>query len=259
MRTILVGAHAGARCHAPENTLAAIEKAIELGTDRIEFDVRRSRDGQIVLMHDATVDRMTDGTGRVADLTLDELRRLTVGGTELVPTLAEVLAFAQGRSRLLVELKDEGITDEVVALITTAGMVDACTVSSFHEETLRRVKALSPGMATAYFLLEPRPFDLADVIARLGVSMLIVWPPAASPEIIAAAKQAGLHVRCGLRDDLTYEETFEVFRRMADTGVDEISSGRPDWMRQMAVKFAQQAADHTLDHEMEADSRHQVF
>jgi glycerophosphoryl diester phosphodiesterase len=237
MRTLLVGAHAGARCHAPENTLAAIEKAIELGADRIEFDVRRSRDGHIVLMHDSTADRMTDGTGRIADLTLEELRRLTVAGTEPIPTLSEVLALVKGRSRLLVEIKDEDIADEVVALITDAGMAEACTISSFHEEMLRRVKALCPALATACFLLEPRPFDPADAIARLGVSMLIVWPPAASPEVIAAAKRAGLHVRCSLRDDLTYEETFEVFRRMADVGVDEISSGRPDWMRRMAAEY----------------------
>src|SRR5205085_2136252 len=162
-------------CYAPENTLAAFEKAIELGTYRIELDVRRSRDGQIVLMHDATVDRTTNGSGRVADLTLDELKRLKVGGTEAIPTLAETLRCAQGRCKLLVEIKDEGITDQVVALIEAAGMVEDCTISSFNEETLRRVKELNPQLATAYFLIEPKPFNADEVVARLGVSLLIVW------------------------------------------------------------------------------------
>ena len=67
-RTILVGAHRGAMCHAPENSLAAVETAIAMGAYRVEFDVRRSRDGEIVVMHDETVDRTTDGTGRVGDL-----------------------------------------------------------------------------------------------------------------------------------------------------------------------------------------------
>jgi glycerophosphoryl diester phosphodiesterase len=238
MRTILVGAHRGAMCHAPENTLAAFEKAIEFGTYRIELDVRRSRDGHIVLMHDAAVDRTTDGHGRVADLTLAELKRLKAGGTEPVPTLAETLACVKGRCKLLVEIKDDGITEDVVALITAAGMVDDCTISSFNEATLRRAKDLEPRLATAYFLTERKPFDPAEIIARLGVSLLVVWPRAATPPDIAAAKQCGLHIRCGFGDTMSYDESYAIFRRMADMGVDEIACGRPDWIRRMAEAYA---------------------
>jgi glycerophosphoryl diester phosphodiesterase len=128
-RKILVGAHRGAMCHAPENTLAAFEKAIEMGTYRVELDVRRCKGGHIVVMHDATVDRTTDGTGPVAQKTLEELRRLRVGGTETVPTLEETLRLAKGRCRLLVEIKETGLADDVVKLIADAGMADDCTVS----------------------------------------------------------------------------------------------------------------------------------
>lgn len=238
MRRILVGAHAGARCYAPENTLAAIQIAIEQGTYRVEMDVRRTRDGQIILMHDATVDRTTDGTGRVAELTLDEVRRLKAGGTEPVPTLAEVLERTRGRTKLLVEIKDEGIADDVVALIDGAGMVPDCTVSAFSEANLLRSKELKAELATAFFLIRPADFDAEATVRGLGVEMLIVWPRAVVPEQIAAAKRAGLHVRCGLGDDLSYEETWEIFRRMADLGIDEISSGRPDWMARMAREYA---------------------
>jgi glycerophosphoryl diester phosphodiesterase len=188
-------------------------------------------------MHDATVDRTTDGSGRVADLTLAELKRLQVGGTEPVPTLAETLACVKGRCRLLVEIKDDGIADDVVALIVAARMEDDCTISSFNEETLRRVKEVSPRVATAYFLTEPKPFDPAEIIARLGVSLLIVWPRAATPQDLAAAKRCGLHIRCGFGDTMSYEESYEIFRRMADMGVDEIACGRPDWIRQMAAEY----------------------
>jgi glycerophosphoryl diester phosphodiesterase len=237
-RKILVGAHRGAMCHAPENTLAAFERAIELGTYRIELDVRRCHDEHIVVMHDATVDRTTDGKGRVTDLTLEELKRLRVGGTdETVPTLWETLLCVRERSRLLVEIKEAGLADDVVAQIIEAGMADDCTIASFLEEELHRVKVCDPQFATAYFLTEPKPIDLEEVVARLGIRLLVVWPRAASPEVITTAKRCGLHVRCGFRDDMTYEETFASFRRLADLGVDEMACGRPDWIKQMADEY----------------------
>lgn len=129
---ILVGAHWGAMCHAPENTLAAFEKAIELGTYRIELDVRRCRGGQIVVVHDATVDRITGGTGRVADLSLDDLRLLRAGGTnETIPTLGEALrCCAPDRCRLLIEIEE-------------AGMANECTISSFLEDELQWVLGIT--------------------------------------------------------------------------------------------------------------------
>jgi glycerophosphoryl diester phosphodiesterase len=230
-------------CHAPENTLAAFEKAIEFGTYRIEFDVRRCGSGEIVVMHDAALDRTTDATGPVAARTLTELKRVKVGGTEPIPTLEETLACAKGRARLLVEIKEPGLAEDVVARITAAGMTDACTIASFHEDELLRVKALDPpGVATAYFLTEPKPFDAEEIVARFGVALLVVWPRAASAEIIAAAKRAGLDVRCGFRDDLTYEETWTLFRQMADWGVDEMACGRPDWIRRMSDDYAAAAS-----------------
>jgi len=224
-------------CHAPENSLAAFEKAIEFGTYRIEFDVRRSRDHQIVLMHDATVDRTTNGSGRVADMTLEELRQLKVGGSEPVPTLLEALECARGRCRLLVELKDTDITDRVVEIIAAAGMIDACTISAFDEHCLRRAKEIHPELSTAYFFLEPGEFSARKVVDGLGVDLLIVWPRAATPEHIAAAKRCGLHVRCGFADNMSYKEAYEVFKGMVDMGVDEISCGRPDWIGRMIDRY----------------------
>jgi glycerophosphoryl diester phosphodiesterase len=239
-KKILIGAHRGAMCHAPENTLAAFEKAIAFGTYRIEFDVRRCQDGPLVVIHDATVDRTTDGTGPVANFTLEALKRLRVGGeaAETIPTFQEALQSLKGRARLLVEIKDAGIAEDVVAQIADAGMEDTCTIASFLEDELLRVKHCNPNLATAYFLTEPKAFSAEEVIQRLGVSLLVVWPRAASAEIIADAKRCGLHVRCGFRDDMTYEETFAVFRRLADWGVDEIACGRPDWIGKMADEYA---------------------
>jgi hypothetical protein len=125
----------------------------------------------------------------------------------------------------------------VVAQIEEAGMVEACTISAFDEALLLRVKALQARLATAYFLTTPRPFDAQEVVARLGVNLLIVWPVAAVPEQIADAKRAGLHVRCGFPDTMTFDETFALFCRLADMGVDEMACGRPDWIARMAEAY----------------------
>src|SRR6185503_20158194 len=105
----LIIAHRGDSAHRPENTLASFASAVELGADLIEFDVQLSRDGHAVVIHDPRVDRTTDGQGAVAELDLVQLRQLSAGyqatfGTtykgERIPTLAETLAFLQGRSRV---------------------------------------------------------------------------------------------------------------------------------------------------------------
>lgn len=165
-----VGAHRGAMSHAPENTLAAFEKAIAFGVYRIECDVRKTADvttqtnpdylndfprffflrdcldwqGVLVLMHDATIDRTTDGKGTLRELTLAELGAVNAVtgagggvGSAPVPTLAAALRCAKGKCKLLVELKDEDIASETVALIAAEGMTADCTISTFHEPSLR--------------------------------------------------------------------------------------------------------------------------
>ena len=220
-------------CHAPENTLAAFEKAFEFNTYRIELDVRGTKDGRIVVIHDDTVERTTDGKGRVCDLTLQELKRLKAGGTSEIPTLEETLAFIGTRSRLLVELKDSHITEQVIRLIGDADMTDRCTLSSFDENCLSEAWQICPELSRASFFVKPGVFSAQEVIDRLGVNMVIVWPQAATAGNIAEAKTHGLHVRCGFRDDFSYEEAFEIVLSLAGMGVDEYSCGRPDWLERM--------------------------
>jgi glycerophosphoryl diester phosphodiesterase len=117
-------------------------------------------------MHDATVDRTTDGTGPIAEKTLVELKALMVGGKERVPTLAETLELVRGRCKLLVEIKPAGITDDVVRVIREAGMAADCTISSFDEPSLLRAREL--GLETAYFQIRPQPFDAREVVRRPG-------------------------------------------------------------------------------------------
>ncbi len=147
-------AHRGASAIAPENTMAAFRSAITEGADGIELDVQRTRDGVIVVCHDETVDRTSNGTGFIRDLTLDELRtldfsagidhqdKLWFGSSEPIPTLEEVLDLLKPTTlKLNIELKNseiryEGMEIEVDAMVMASGMADRVLYSSFNHESM---------------------------------------------------------------------------------------------------------------------------
>ena len=161
-------AHRGASIAAPPNTLAAFEKAIALGADGIEFDVHLSADGVPVVIHDFAVDTTTNGSGRVADLTLAQLKQLDAGvrfnpafAGERVPTLGEVLEAVGSRLLLNIELKttslrDNGLEQAVIAQVKRHGLDDHVLFSSFNPFSLRRAKRIAPhipvGLLTPLFL-----------------------------------------------------------------------------------------------------------
>lgn len=181
-----VGAHRGAMSHAPENTIAAFETAIKMGVYRIECDVRQTADGHLVLMHDDTVDRTTDGSGKLREMTLEQVKKLRAVkgaggpggiGSEPVPTLKEALECAKGRCKLLVELKDTDIAAATVSLIEACGMTPACTISTFHEGSLRTCRDVSDSIGTCYFMpgsSEQRKMSPATLASQLGVTLVCV-------------------------------------------------------------------------------------
>ena len=150
--------HRGARGHAPENTLSGIERAIELAAEAVEIDVQITRDGELVLMHDKRVDRTTNGSGYVRELTLREIRNLDAGMGEHVPTLAEALDLARGRVELIVELIDPTIGTVVVGEVEKLGRPEEILYASFHHRSLLELRAIRPSSRTVA-LLEAVPVD----------------------------------------------------------------------------------------------------
>jgi len=126
--------HRGARGYEPENTMRSFEKALSLGADAIEFDVRASKDGMIVVIHDSFLDRTTDGIGRVCNHTLAELRELNAGQSERIPTLAEVLEKFGKRTILNIEIKEAGLTERILDLIRYYEAADSVVVSAFSSD-----------------------------------------------------------------------------------------------------------------------------
>ncbi|MBI2952240.1 glycerophosphodiester phosphodiesterase [bacterium] len=147
-RTLSI-AHRGASGMAPENTLAAVERALDLGVDLVEIDVHATRDGHLVVLHDATVDRTTDGYGAVRDMTLAEARRLSAGrwfapsfAGERVPTLEEVLELTRRRVPLLIEVKPRGISERVIEAIRDLRAMEDVILQSFHPASVKEVREL---------------------------------------------------------------------------------------------------------------------
>lgn len=142
-------AHRGASARAPENTLAAFQLALDLQADGIELDVMLTRDQNVVVMHDDTVDRTTNGSGRVADMTLDEIRSFDAGEGEKVPTLAEVFERFGGKFLINIELKNytsifDPLPIEVSKLIKSYDLVEDVLISSFNPFNLPRVRSRIP-------------------------------------------------------------------------------------------------------------------
>lgn len=148
-RRVQVIAHRGGRSYAPENTLAAFRQAIQMRVDGLEFDVQMTKDGTLVVMHDDTVDRTTNGTGRVADLTLDAIRRLDAGQGEKVPTLQEVLDLAKSNgANIFPEIKSArlypGIEAKLLAALEGADYLDHTIIQSFDAGSLNTLHQLNP-------------------------------------------------------------------------------------------------------------------
>ena len=142
-------AHRGGDRIEPENTLAAFRLAAEEGVDWLEFDVQMTSDGELVVIHDTTLDRTTDGAGTIAESTFDEIRALDAGDGEPVPTLAEVIAVAKEfEVGVMPEIKAPhlypGIEEKVVAEIVEADYLERAVVQSFDRESLAAVNRLQP-------------------------------------------------------------------------------------------------------------------
>jgi glycerophosphoryl diester phosphodiesterase len=231
-RVWVVG-HRGAMGYGPENTLVSFERGLELGADWIELDVHLSADGELVVIHDETLERTTNGHGLVREHTLAELRQLDAGHGQHISTLGEVLDWARARNTVVdIEIKNapifyDGISEAVVDVVKKADMVDQVIVISFDHAAVKRVKALEPRVATGV-LYSCRPTDGGIALARAANAEAVLphWPYV-TKEDVAQAHAAGLSVAPWASSDP------EVLRHLVECGVDAIASNHPDVVKQV--------------------------
>lgn len=188
---VAVVAHRGMVSGFPENTLAAFQHAISLGFPAIEIDLRATADGHIVVMHDDTVDRTTDGTGQVSQMTLAQIRSLDAGSQaglafngQRVPGYEEVLEALRGsRTKLVLDIKPGETLDNerVVRLTERAGAVLDVIVAPRSLADLRDFKRLNPNLRALALVpgpeFEPPDVEAIEEFARAGADMIRLWPP----------------------------------------------------------------------------------
>lgn len=195
--TFLCIGHRGARGHAPENTLLAIDTGIRLGADMIELDVQRC-DEELVVIHDPRLERTTNGEGRIAEVGFGYLRSLDAGQGQQIPTLKEVLDLAESRVSLNIEIKSAGGTASRVAMALREALADGWTasqfmVSSFHLPELYEFKQVAPEIPIAALVCGV-PLDWAACASEMGAQALNISAEFADARLLQDAHQRGLKV-----------------------------------------------------------------
>ncbi len=242
-------AHRGGAALAPENTLAAFRHACTLPVDAIEIDVQMSRDGHVVVFHDETIERLTNGQGNMLDLDLAYLRDLNVaahfpGGwpePQRIPLLAEVLEFArQAHLQIYIEIKASrrdgvygrypGIAEAVTQDVLAAGMLKHVLFMSFDWAILPQIKTLAPGAVTGALVSEdvwqPSSEDgLAGLVAQVK-ALECAWVNL-DCELFTPEMPDFLH-RHGLRLGVWTVNELAALQRLQAAGVDALTSDRPD-------------------------------
>jgi glycerophosphoryl diester phosphodiesterase len=229
-------AHRGASGHAPENTMAAFRRAVELGAHFIETDLQITRDARVIAMHDFTLDRTTSGKGQVHLLTLDQIRALDAGSSfggsaapafpgERVPTLEEILNFAKEHDVIFyLEIKSGpawGVEHAVVAALRDHNAWARVVILSFDPSALDSIHRLDSTIMTG-FLCEHPSNDLVERAVRAGARQLVARGDLITPAVVDAAHRAGLQTVAW-----TINEP-EQMRRLIAAGVDGIITDYPD-------------------------------
>ena len=240
-------AHRGASGEAPENTLAAFQRAVDAGVEYIELDVHASEDGQIMVIHDATIERTTNGLGAVNNYSLAALQQLDAGyrfspdggqslpfraSDVIIPSLQEVLgSFPQVKFTVEIKQSDPPVEEQVIAVINDCGKAADVIIASEHDAVLARARTLAPDIPTNFGYNE-----VADFIQRVATNQLEGYqPPGQALQIpptyqniplvteqtLAAAHQIGVEIHVW-----TINEPPEM-SRLLDLGVDGVMSDFP--------------------------------
>lgn len=234
-RPLLI-AHRGASAVAPEHTIPAYEAAIRAGADALELDVRPSADDQLVVIHDATLDRTTNGRGAVHAHTVRELKRLDAGRWfgrafrgQRIQTLSEVLERFRDRAAFGIELEGgsdfyPGIEERLVGLLQIYGVTDRTLVVSHDHDALVRCRALDPDVRTGAVVVG-RLLDPATLAPPGALNAVSLRADLVTEQDVAACRAAGLECYVWVVNDPA------AARRLAEWGVTGIVTDRPDLLR----------------------------
>lgn len=265
MKKVEIWAHRGASAYAPENTLDAFRLAIEMGADGIELDVQLTKDDEIVVIHDETLQRVSNGTGYVRDYTLEELRVLNFNKTHPeyekadIPTLREVLQLLQDTDlKLNIELKTgvffyPNIEQKVVDMVVEYGMQDRVWYSSFNHYSVKEVKRLQP-RARVGLLYGDGIYEPAEYAARFGAEA--IHPHIVNleyPDVLERCREKGIKVHAWTAN------TYQDMARCIRYGVDALITNYPDKAKLLAERQGEGRYPFENPFEMQQDREFYLF
>ncbi len=187
--------HRGARALSDENTLESLKLAVELGVDMLEFDIQRTRDGVFVLMHDETVDRTTDGSGRVDEMTLSEFEKLKTERGYTPPTLEETLDWLAATDVDFIlgfKITDSDQAGELIDLVESKGLLDRAVFESPDPKVAGMVEAMRPDIATSTYPVQM--WLMGYYLDKYGIDIPSFFYPAAGPLTVAILRHQGREV-----------------------------------------------------------------
>jgi glycerophosphoryl diester phosphodiesterase len=192
---IKVIAHRGTRAKEPENTIRGIKRAFTCRADAVEIDVRLSKDGKVMVIHDETLERTTNGVGSVREKRSAELKLLDAGKGEEIPILSEVLSLSKGFGiELVVEMKEEGIEERVMREIEDLGMdEEEVTISSFFHPSLLKIKELEPKIKTGV-IISSLPVFPVNLARDANANVIFPKYPRLNGELVEKAHKNGIDV-----------------------------------------------------------------
>lgn len=212
--------HRGAPAYEPENTLRSIRRALKMGVAAVEVDVQLTRDGLLVVIHDDTLDRTTNGHGAVQDFTFAELRALDAGKGEPIPSLKEVVDLIKGRAHLVVELKQPEAAPALLQFFQDHLIFDAAQVISFWHPVLKTLKEQEPRLRTGV-LMVGCPADPAGLARAARAETLVLNYRYVNRELVDAAHRQGIRVIVWNIDDP------EILKPYLALNLDAIGTNRP--------------------------------
>jgi glycerophosphoryl diester phosphodiesterase len=236
----LIFGHRGVPDETPENTIASFERSVEMGLDGIELDVQLCRTGELVIIHDEKVDKLTDGSGAVKELSFDELRALDAGSKfsvdfkgEKIPTFEETLDVLGGKMIVNIELKtrsipDDGLEAKAVAVVEKMNLGSSVIFSSFNPFSVRRARMANPEFKVALLFAEDQPIHLRRAWGLHFVRVDAVHPrfPLVSPKLMKRARAKGWVV-----NTWTVDKAAKV-KELFDMGVSVVITNHPRRMRE---------------------------
>lgn len=238
MTDVVFIAHRGAsgKGHSPENTIAAFREAINIGADCVECDVHCTKDGQVVVMHDSTLNRTTNKKGTIAEMTLEEVKQADAGSWfsslftgERVPALGELLELTKGKVINVIEIKPNNITKRVIEEVEKANAVNEVVLQSFYPEAVKAAFEINPKIPRALLLSGQLPvmrissiIDLIYQTTQVGASTLNLPYKIITQNLINESHKRGMNVWAWTVDDESD------MKSLINMGIDGITSNYPE-------------------------------